>query len=175
MAAYPSALTAYQTALENYPDDLAAWKATLAAQGGFIVIPQYAYFLGTKKGETYPKYFRERSNDPNRSTGLWTQYSAIIIPNQAAIDGIEQDLDAKTQSASGSKIAFDEPFFFINDSPQGIATLIEKIEKEEGKADVEYMDIVVSIDGKIISRDKTAIEGLPKGVYIINGKKYYVK
>jgi hypothetical protein len=175
LAAYPSALTAYQTALENYPDDLAAWKATLAAQGGFIVIPQYAYFLGTKKGETYPKYFRERSNDPNRSTGLWTQYSAIIIPNQAAIDGIEQDLDAKTQSASGSKIAFDEPFFFINDSPQGIATLIEKIEKEEGKADVKYMDIVVSIDGKIVSRDKTSIEGLPKGVYIINGKKYYVK
>lgn len=175
VAAYPAALAAYQTALENYPDDLAAWKATLAAQGGFIVIPQYAYFLGTKKGETYPKYFRERSNDPNRSTGLWTQYSAIIIPNQAAIDGIEQDLDAKTQSASGSKIAFDEPFFFINDSPQGIATLIEKIEKEEGKADVKYMDIVVSIDGKIVSRDKTSIEGLPKGVYIINGKKYYVK
>lgn len=174
-ADYEAALAIYQAALDSYEDDLDDWKAGLAAQGAFVVIPQYAYFLGTKKGETYPKYFRERSNDPNRSTGLWTQYSAIIIPNQAAINGIEQDLDAKTQSASGSKIAFDEPFFFIDDTPQGIATLIEKIEKEEGKADVKYMDIVVSIDGKIISRDKTTFEGLPKGVYIINGKKYYVK
>ena len=143
--------------------------------GAFVVIPEYAYFLGTKAGESYPKYFRERDSKQQRKSGFWTQYTAIIQPNAAALAGVEKDLDAKTQSASGSKIAFDEPFFFIDDTPQGIATLIEKIEKEEGKADVKYMDIVVSIDGKIISRDKTTFEGLPKGVYIINGRKYYVK
>ncbi len=164
----------YKAAVKEYEDAIAAWKEE--NKGKFIVIPEYAYFLGTKTGEIYPKYFRERSNDQNRSTGLWTQYTAIVVPNDEAIAGVEKDLDAKTQVASGSKIAFNEPFFFIDDTPQGIATLIEKIEKEEGKApEVEYMDIVVSIDGKIVSRDKTTFEGLPKGVYIINGKKYYVK
>ncbi len=164
----------YKAAVKEYEDAIAAWKEE--NKGKFIVIPEYAYFLGTKTGEIYPKYFRERLNDQNRSTGLWTQYTAIVVPNDEAIAGVEKDLDAKTQVASGSKIAFNEPFFFIDDTPQGIATLIEKIEKEEGKApNVEYMDIVVSIDGKIVSRDKTTFEGLPKGVYIINGKKYYVK
>lgn len=183
LANYPAAQTAYETALENYPNDIAAWKATMAEQGAFVVIPQYAYFLGTPAGAIYPKYFRERESKPNRSTGLWTQYSAIILPNAAALAGLETELGGVTSSSGtgstpGAKshdIAFDEDYFFINDTPQGIATLIEKIEKEEGKADVEYMDIVVSIDGKIVSRDKTTFEGLPKGVYIINGKKYYVK
>ena len=180
-AQYEQDLANYETALENYDDDLAAWKERLAAQGAFVVIPQYAYFLGTPAGAIYPKYFRQRSDNPNRSTGLWTQYSAIILPNAAALAGLETELGGVTTSGSGTPgaknhdIAFDEKYFFIDDTPQGIATLIEKIEKEEGKADVEYMDIVVSIDGKIVSRDKTTFEGLPKGVYIINGKKYYVK
>ena len=163
----------YQNAVTAYNEALNEWKGENKA--AFILIPQYAYFLGTKAGETYPKYFRERAKEEPRTTGLWTQYTAIIQPNDAALAGVEKDLDAKTQSASGSKIAFNEPFFFIDDTPQGITTLIEKIEKEEGKADVQYMDIVVSIDGKIVSRYKTTFEGLPKGVYIINGKKYYVK
>ena len=169
---YTTAYNAYLEAKGQYD----TWKTSMGEKGYNIVIPEYAYFLGTKTGEIYPKYFRERSKDQYRSTGLWTQYTAIVIPNDEAIAGVEKDLDAKTQVASGSKIAFNEPFFFIDDTPQGITTLIEKIEKEEGKApEVEYMDIVVSIDGKIVSRDKTTFEGLPKGVYIINGKKYYVK
>lgn len=174
---YQNALTAYN----NYPTEYNNWKSQVGALGAFVVIPEYAYFLGTPAGAIYPKYFREREKNPKRSTGLWTQYSAIIIPNATALAGLETDLGGVTTSGSGTPgaknhdIAFDEKYFFIDDTPQGIATLIEKIEKEEGKADVEYMDIVVSIDGKIVSRDKTTFEGLPKGVYIINGKKYYVK
>ncbi len=178
-AAYDAAYLAWQTAVTNYN----TWKTEMGKKGYNVVIPQYAYFLGTPAGAIYPKYFRQRSDKQDRSTGLWTQYSAIILPNAAALAGLETDLGGVTTSSGtgstpGAKshdIAFDEKYFFIDDTPQGIATLIEKIEKEEGKADVEYMDIVVSIDGKIVSRDKTTFEGLPKGVYIINGKKYYVK
>ena len=175
-AAYDAAYSVWQTAVANYN----TWKTAMGNKGYNVVIPQYAYFLGTPAGAIYPKYFRQMSNNPNRSTGLWTQYSAIIIPNQAALNGLETDLDrsggSSAPQAKSHTIAFDEEYFFLDDTPQGIATLIEKIEKEDGKApEVEYMDIVVSIDGKIVSRDKTTFEGLPKGVYIINGKKYYVK
>lgn len=172
---YLEDLAAYNEALDYYnKNDLKTWKENVANMEGFVVIPQNAYFLGRKTGE-YPKYYREISNNPKRSTGLWTQFSAIIKPNSTAVNGLEAELDGKTAQAKGYNMAFDEDFFVINDEPHGIATLIEKIEKEEGKADVQYMDIVVSIDGKVISRDKTAIEGLPKGIYIINGKKYFVK
>ena len=172
---YQEDLEEYEAALDYYnKNDLKTWKQNVANLEGFVVIPTNAYFLGRKAGE-YPKYYREISTKTKRYTGIWTQYSAIIIPNDAAVAGLEAELDGTTAQAKGYNMAFDEDYFVYNNSPQGIATLIEKIEKEEGKADVEYMDIVVSIDGKIVSRDKTTFEGLPKGVYIINGKKYYVK
>jgi hypothetical protein len=173
-----AAQAAYQTALNNYNDAVAAhsqWEKTASTYK--VLIPQYAYFLGTKAGELYPKYFREMREDQTpRAKGVWNQFTAVIIPNKAALKGLEAELDGKEPAVSGAKIAYNEDYFVFDDIPQGIATLIEKIEKEEGKApEVEYMDIVVSIDGKIVSRDKTTFEGLPKGVYIINGKKYYVK
>ena len=172
-AEYNAALAAYNSAKQTYDTQHAAWAEKMVAYN--MLIPKYAYFLGTKAGEIYPKYFRQMADESiPRKKGLWTQYTAIIIPNTSAIHGLEAELDGTTQNSSGSKIAFNEDFFVL-DEPQGITTLIEKIEKEEGKADVKYMDIVVSIDGKIVSRDKTTFEGLPKGVYIINGKKYYVK
>ena len=172
-AEYNAAWAAYNSAKQTYDTQHAAWAEKMVAYN--MLIPKYAYFLGTKAGEIYPKYFRQMADESiPRKKGLWTQYTAIIIPNTSAIHGLEAELDGTTQNSSGSKIAFNEDFFVL-DEPQGITTLIKKIEKEEGKADVKYMDIVVSIDGKIVSRDKTTFEGLPKGVYIINGKKYYVK
>lgn len=176
-AQYESDMAAYETALEQYPQLLAAWEQSNAEYK--VLIPQYAYFLGTAKNATYPKYWREIApDDEPRTTGIWSQYAAVIIPNTAALKGLEKELGntSTTSQAKSHPIAFDEEYFILEDTPLGIATLIEKIEKEEGKApEVEYMDIVVSIDGKIVSRDKTTFEGLPKGVYIINGKKYYVK
>ncbi len=172
---YASAMAEYTAAKNTYDTQHAAWEEKMVAYN--VLIPKYAYFLGTKKGENYPKYFRQMADESiPRKKGLWTQYTAIIRPNEDAIAGLEAELDGDTQQQMGAKIAYNEDFFVFNDEPIGITTLIEKIEKEEGKApEVEYMDIVVSIDGKIVSRDKTTFEGLPKGVYIINGKKYYVK
>lgn len=34
---------------------------------------------------------------------------------------------------------------------------------------------VYGIDGRLVRRDATSLEGLPKGMYIQNGKKYVVK
>ena len=171
---YDAEFIKYNTAVQNWQSAITTWKNNRKDYS--IIIPKYSYFLGRRSASDYPKFFREMAPNEPRTTGLWTQYSAIIIPNTKAINGIEAELDGKTAQAKGFNMAFNEDFFVFNDEPHGIATLIEKIEKEEGKpAKVEYMDIVVSIDGKIVSRDKTTFEGLPKGVYIINGKKYYVK
>lgn len=174
-AEYDAAKAAYDAAKTEYDTKHGAWESKMIAYN--VLIPKYAYFLGTKAGEKYPRYFRQMADESKpRAKGLWTQYAAIIIPNSSAISGLETELDGTTQKNLGAKIVYDEAFFVLDDpTPQGIATIIEKAAKEEGKANVEYMDIVVSIDGKIVSRDKTTFEGLPKGVYIINGKKYFVQ
>jgi hypothetical protein len=171
--AYLAALGEYNEAVTNH----GKWEAKVKPYK--VQIPQYAYFLGTKKGDTYPKYFRETAaeNYPStRKSGLWPQFTAVIIPNTVALAGIEAELDGVTQSHNGSKIAFNEDYFIIDEfGPQGIATVIENAKRENPDTKVEHIDIVVSIDGKVVSRDKTTFEGLPKGVYIVNGKKYYVK
>ena len=102
-------------------------------------------------------------------------YTAIVTPNQNALDGLEAELDGKTQQAKGSDMLFDEGFFnFVDDEEnEGVVTAIEEAKKAGEK--VEYMDIVVSINGQIVRNGSTSLEGLPKGLYIINGKKYFVK
>jgi hypothetical protein len=105
--------------------------------------------------------------------GFWTQFTAVVKPNAAALAGLEAQLDGKTQQAKGSDMVFDEGFLNNVISQDEATTLIENA-KEEG-AKVEYMDIVVSINGQVVRRGSTSLEGLPKGIYIINGKKYFVK
>ena len=83
-------------------------------------------------------------------------------------------ISAKAQS-KGFEMLFNEDFegTYIDDEDEGVVTAIEEAKK--AGADVKYVDIVVSINGQVVRRGSTSIEGLPKGMYIINGKKYFVK
>ena len=184
-AAYQSALTTYTTAIRNWYSAVASVEATnrqILAQWEEdmkpyqVLIPTKSYFLG-RRGRGWPKFYREMADDTrtNPTGGFWTMYTAIVTPNQDALDGLEAELDGNTQQAKGSDMLFDEGFFNLLEEMNqgGIATTIEKA-KKEGKT-IKYMDIVVSVDGQIIRSGSTSIEGLPRGLYIINGKKYYVK
>ena len=52
------------------------------------------------------------------------------------------------------------------------ATIVENA--RQNHQEVKGLDIVVNINGQIM-RPGAGVEGLPKGIYIINGKKYLVK
>ena len=165
--AYDEAVAAHDTWVEN-------------AKKWMTYIPKGSYFLG-RRTNAYPKYYRETAENPvagqasTRSGGVWTQFTAIVTPNDAALNGIEKELDKKQAQSKGFDMAFNEGFLgdFIDVDDPGIVTAIEEARK--AGAEVEYMDIVVSINGQVVRRGSTSIEGLPKGVYIINGKKYFVK
>lgn len=169
----------YEQAQRDYEAAVAAhdaWEAT--AKAWLTYIPKHSYFLG-RRGTALPKYYREVADDPEeskpstRTGGVWTQFTAIVIPNDAAVAGIESELDGKTASSKGFDMAFDEGFLGEIIEQDDVVTLIEKAQEEGAK--VEYMDIVVSINGEVVRRGTTSIEGLPKGIYIVNGKKYFVK
>lgn len=173
-AAYTSALSDYNnavTAHNTWVQNAEKWKT---------FIPKHAYFLGRKTGQL-PKYYRETADDPvegqpsTRTGGVWTQFSAIVIPNDAAINGIEKGISNSQAHSKGFDMLFNEDFdgTYIDKDDPDVITAIENAKKEG--ADVKYVDIVVSINGQVVRRGSTSIEGLPKGIYIINGKKYFVK
>ena len=150
------------------------WEASLNAYKRLI--PKSAYFLG-RRGRGWPKYFREIADEDreNPTGGFWTQYTAIIVPNEAALEGIEKELDGTTAMSKGFEMKFDESFEGDVIDQENIQTIIEDARKEGVEPVVEYMDVVVNINGQIVRSGSTSIEGLPKGVYIVNGKKYFVK
>ena len=165
----------YDAAVEAHNNSVTAhetWESNMNSYK--VLIPTYSYFLG-RRGRGWPKFYREMADDTrtNATGGFWTQYTAVVTPNAAALAGLEAQLDGNTQQAKGSDMVFDEGFLNNVISQDEATTLIENA-KEEG-AKVEYMDIVVSINGQVVRRGSTSLEGLPKGIYIINGKKYYVK
>ena len=156
--AYDIAHSQWESSLANYP----------------VQIPKYAYFLARESGKKYPKYYREMADEgAGRTGGVWNPYSAIIKPNQGAIDGIEQGVESTTPSGNvkGFDMAFNEDFMGDFD-PTEIKEIVAEAEKKGQK--VEYFDVVVSINGEIV-RQGTSLQGLPSGMYIINGKKYLVK
>ena len=172
----------------QYQADLAAYNAAAAEHAAWVsnadkwktYIPMHAYFLGRRPGEL-PKYYREMAADPaagqpsTRSGGIWTQFAAIVIPNSDAINGIEKGISNKQAGSKGFDMLFNEDFdgTYIDQDDEDVITAIENAKKEG--ADVKYVDIVVSINGQVVRRGSTSLEGLPKGMYIINGKKYFVK
>ena len=142
-----------------------------------LFIPNGAYFLGCERdkdnaGFAYPKYYRETAPDGRTSGGVWRQYTAVIIPNDLAISNIENAV-----SSSGSKgmnLGFNG---FETDIQYESATGIQEIvntAKEKGQS-VEYMDVIYNINGQVVKKGSTDLNNLPQGLYIVNGKKYFVK
>ncbi len=171
-AKYTAALKAYQDAWDQYVIDHAAWEQKMANYG--ILIPKNAYFLGRRRATDFPKYYREIADDSTpRTTGLWTQYTAIVMPNDAAVAGIEAELDGKKASANGFNMVIDENFTAEMVTPTQIKQIVA--EAEENGEKVEYMKVVYNINGQVVREGDTSLEGLPKGIYIVNGKKYFVR
>ena len=184
---YQTALSAYTTAVNQWRDAyntaesanetaIATWQAAIVPYQ--VYIPKNAYFLG-RKGTDYPKYYREIAENPaegsasTRKGGAWNQFTAIIIPNEAAINGIEKQLDGGVaNNTKGLNMVFDEGFMG-EFNPTEIKDIVAEAEEKGQK--VEYMNIVYSINGEIVGRGSQSLSNLPQGMYIINGKKYLVK
>lgn len=135
------------------------------------------YFLGLKPGTDYPQYFKKAKG---KGKGKWSQYSAIIVPDADAIANVEgldgMSVASGTNSAKGFDVAFGE--WEIVDEDQ-MATVIDKAvadgEEKNEPAKIQHLNVVYNIKGQVVRSNSSSVEGLPKGLYIVNGKKYLVK
>ncbi len=177
-----------------------------------VLIPQFAYFLGTKKGETYPRFFRQTGANDRASKSYWNKNIAVVLPgvdknvastiNFSKIDSrvINSETEGKqvyevwdyaegyynyicneykyvpTASASGVKSLanFDLQIVHtpLTETQPEEATAIEAVEKADSFVAADKFGKVYNISGQYVGKD---LNNLPKGVYILNGKKYMVK
>ena len=145
-----------------------------------LAVPHYAYFLGKKKGGSSKQFFRHTSAT-DRS---WSAYSCVIggkCPAEAAVINVE----AKDGEIKGNDVTFkftvdnddfetaDVKYKFTIEGEDGFdeAVNIEKIDGEVVNAAALEGD-VFNVAGQRVG---TSIEGLNKGLYIVNGKKVLVK
>ncbi|MCH4148018.1 MAG: hypothetical protein LKF33_06285 [Prevotella sp.] len=117
-----------------------------------VTIPQYSYFLGADENDNNKhKYFFETG-----TTGKFNPYTAIVEPS----DGKD---DSFVESAKQLNSIFGE---------DADVTGIDKIEIIAGNENKVVG--VYNLNGQKVS-STNSLEGLAKGLYIVNGKKYIVK
>lgn len=79
---------------------------------------------------------------------------------------IEDEHQCNQSGAKGHKLAF-KPYV------DGISTSIEGVTTDITERDMPLA--VYSVYGQVVRRGTTSLEGLPSGMYIVNGKKVAVK
>lgn len=123
-----------------------------------IYMPQYSYFFSKKFGT-----FRFQKG----LTGKWNTNTSIIEAPDGEIDN--QELFADMEEKANAKT-----FTSLNDwSNYSETTGIGGIVIESGDEVISTTGKVYNLSGQLVSRH--GIEGLPKGIYIIGGKKLSVK
>lgn len=76
--------------------------------------------------------------------------------------------------ATGSEAYAKTIRFFIDGVEEDVVTGIDNIVVENSNNN-EVMGTVYNLNGQVVRTGATSLEGLPKGIYIVNNKKYIVK
>ncbi len=145
-------------------------------------LPQYSYFLGYKgawpNGQVMYFWHDGEMDQLNRS---WNTCTAIICPNwtntgfadlsNVQLETMHWNLDGFTQddsyaSAGGTSTSAVEMVF--NAETDGIS----KIHMADGEVMTSVNGKIYNINGQQMGTDASS---LPKGIYIVNGKKFIVK
>ena len=75
--------------------------------------------------------------------------------------------------ATGSQAFAKTIRFFIDGVEEDMVTSIDNVVVENSNNEV--MGTVYNLNGQVVRTGATSLEGLPKGIYIVNNKKYIVK
>lgn len=145
------------TAVDENAAKLAAFVYTFKGNytSTFVPIPQYAYFLGWNSTDKKAQFYVEKAANNRTSGGQWKPYTAVIT------------CGAGDDSFNGAAAK-------VNMTFETEVTGIKTIETVDAKEIINH-DRVFNMNGQLVRSGSASLEGLPKGMYIVNGKKYIVR
>jgi len=120
-------------------------------------LPQYCYYLGMYPNDlsSLKFYYTKTAGTTNKN---WKQFTSIVMVSESL-------------GANGAKF-MDMDFSIFNQNVfndnYGIATSIEKAQTER-----ELSDRIYNLNGQVIG--KGSLQSMPKGIYVVNGKKIVVR
>jgi hypothetical protein len=169
-----------------------------------VVIPQWAFYLAQDPAKTYPMFYRQTGANDRTTGGRWTKNTAVVLPPSykwGASDGYtdtrtiyntsgevlyggttpyynylceEYVLEKPAAGGSGGSVKSmfinftNEP---INHDADAIDIIVSKTEAEQ-TIPAEYKDKIFNLSGQMVGNNA---DGLEKGIYIKNGKKFIVR
>lgn len=155
----------------------------------YTYYPKGAYvFKGTfssssvAKGTYYLGLWKDKSDDVDGNRAFFYKNTdvTLTLPAYAATlyeysnyDNYHGSSAMTTASAKRTGIALgNDAVIFTSESS---TTGIENIESESNETSAKFADKVFSISGQLVRTGSSSLEGLAKGMYIVNGKKYIVR
>ena len=120
-------------------------------------LPQYCYYLGMYPNDlsSLKFYYTKTAGTTNKN---WKQFTSIVKVSESL-------------GANGAK-SMDMDFSIFNQNVfndnYGIATSIEKAQTER-----ELSDRIYNLNGQVVG--KGSLQSMPKGIYVVNGKKIVVR
>lgn len=120
-------------------------------------LPQYCYYLGMYPNDlsSLKFYYTKTAGTTNKN---WKQFTSIVMVSESL-------------GANGAK-SMDMDFSIFNQNVfndnYGIATSIEKAQTER-----ELSDRIYNLNGQVVG--KRSLQSMPKGIYVVNGKKIVVR
>ena len=152
-----------------YPYGSYIFKGKLSADEE--TVPVGNYFLSRDKSKIDETEDGHRAFYYNVNGNYnWTQYAATLYEDHS-----KENYHGKTTNAGAKTcVAFgNDAVIFTSDNS---TTGIENTESENSnETSVKFADKVFSISGQLVRTGSSSLDGLAKGMYIVNGKKYIVK
>lgn len=183
----------------------ATWSYSFVGTFYKSFLPQYCYFLGWDKTLNGGKggarfYYNNKLSDYTRDNMTWANETGIITPVEISklVDGkfpytVSEAEDLKTPAqwklrdpSKNTNVLIDDSYVAIEtgaklsatfttefNAPDVIgqeATGINQVDTDNQQQNAAVK--VYTVDGQMMGN---SLDGLPKGLYIVNGKKYVVK
>ena len=121
-----------------------------------IKIPQYSYFFSG----TYHKFRFQTGNN-----GIWSPYSSVVYtPEGAGEDDFKTYFNGISTTMLLAKVS---TFYEIEDTPTEVMAIVA------GDNELVYTNAnIYTIGGQLVGN---SVNGLRPGIYVVNGKKFFVR
>ena len=159
-----------------------AWKYTFVGSFYLSPIPRYGYFLGKSSAESAAQFFYNNYTPYSSDNFRWANETGIICPTKtsnALAFTVTQATDMQHPAHWSITTQLDDDSFDSAASRSYYNIVFGSGDMEDDATGISDRKTAEPVTTKVYSvngqQKGSSLNGLAKGVYIMNGKKYVVK